>query len=122
MKKSLLACVAALAVCFNVEAQAADPQTFGVATEGQSFQLEFNYSAALLPIKLLNNGQPFTSFAISSISTVSPGVYRLTITPQARGIYNLTAIAIDPVLGDSLPSNICTVTNRHAAPGQLKKI
>lgn len=128
MKKSLLAIVATVAVAFsfNVEAQAADPQTFGVATEGQSFTLSFTYPLPLLPIRILNNGTTFRDFTVTSISSVSTngnlGTFSFVMTPLVRGIYNFTSVAIDPVLGLSPPSNICTVTNQHVAPGQLKRI
>jgi hypothetical protein len=126
MKKLILSLIALATICFNAEAQAADPQTFGVATEGQSFEMSFTYPSPLLPIKLLNNGVDFRDFTLSAITVVSTSgnliTAKMTITPLVRGIYNLQAVAMDPVLGRSPPSNICTVTNLHVAPGQWKKL
>lgn len=126
MKKLILSLIALATVCFNAEAQAADPQTFGVATEGQSFEMSFTYPAPLLPIKLLNNGVDFRDFVLGALTAVSTNgtllTAKMTITPLVRGIYNLQAVAVDPVLGRSVPSNVCTVTNLHVAPGQFKKL
>lgn len=126
MKKLILSIVATLAFVLQADAQSAT--TFGDAIEGQPISLGFDHTLTY-PTRIYNNGVQVKEFTISEITTLGTtnGVvsFKITLTGQAKGVYNFTAKSVATMLDLSVllsdPSNVCTVTVRPNAPGQLRK-
>jgi hypothetical protein len=125
MKTLLYAFLAFAAI--TVEAQSAN--TVGDAIEGQPINLGYEHTVNY-PTRIYNNGAQVKEFTISEITTTGTtnGVvsFKITLTGLFKGVYSFTAKSVatlpdlSVVLSD--PSNICTITVRPAAPGQLRKL
>lgn len=126
MKKIFLSIVAVIALCSQVDAQSAT--TFGDALDSVPFQLTYDFPAAS-PTRFYRDGVQLKDFTISEITVSTNGAVvscKVTIPGQPKGIFNFTCTILHTsgsgVVVESLPSNICTITVRPNAPGQLRKI
>lgn len=125
MKKLILSFVAVLAFVLQSDAQSAT--TFGDALDSVPFQLIYDYPTANTT-RFYRDGVLLKDFTISELTVSTNGTvisYRVTIPGQPKGVFNFTCTTLFTATGgivlESLPSNICTMTVRPNAPGQLRK-
>lgn len=125
MKKFLFSFLAIVALCLPISAQSAI-QTFGDAIESQAFPLGYDFTSQSVT-RIYRDGVQFRDFSIAEISVVSTNAatllvtYKIIIPGLSKGVYNFTATIVNGAT-ESLPSNVCTITVRPSAPGQLRKL